>query len=150
MPTLGADINIKEITINNQTLKFRIWDLAGQPKFDVVRKQYFRGSVGAILMYDISESDSLPNLHNWVNQLDENNLIKKIPIVVVGNKIDLRKESESNLITKKEGLEFVERLEGELGEERPKFFFESSAKDNINTSKIFKKLGEEVVKFIGS
>ncbi|MFX0061212.1 MAG: GTP-binding protein [Candidatus Hermodarchaeota archaeon] len=149
MPTLGADITIKTISVHDESLDFHIWDLAGQPKFNIVRHLYYRGSFGALLIYDITHQNSLTNLKNWAQELDKNNFIKEIPLLIIGNKIDLRETFDSSLTTE-QGREFTENLKEQLGSERPIYFFESSAKTGQNVRTIFEKLGEEVLRFTKS
>ncbi|MFX0091915.1 MAG: Rab family GTPase [Candidatus Hodarchaeota archaeon] len=149
LPTLGADISIKTINIRDESLKCRIWDLAGQPKFHTVRKLYYRGAIGAILMYDITLAPTLDNLENWLKELEKHNHFKEIPLIIVGNKIDLRQTTESCVSTEK-GREFTESLKNQLEKERFVHFLETSAKENQNVNDAFEKLGEGILKYIKS
>lgn len=148
LPTLGADVTLMTINIGSDTLKCRIWDLAGQPKFNNVRKLYYRGSIGAILVYDISVPESLYNLKNWIQELEKNNTRTKIPLVIVGNKTDLRPSIPSCLTTE-QGQIFTNSLGEELKIEDSLSFFETSAKSNTNVNDVFRKLGEQVLKILG-
>ncbi|MFX0090408.1 MAG: Rab family GTPase [Candidatus Hodarchaeota archaeon] len=143
--TLGADLTIKKLDINNKSIKCDIWDLAGQPRFSKVRNLYYTGSSGAILVYDITQPNSLENLNMWISEFDKYNTIKGVPLLIVGNKIDLREMVEQS-ISPNQGLKFVERLENQFGPERFILFLETSAKMNINVNKVFEKLIEAMLR----
>ncbi|MFX0095922.1 MAG: Rab family GTPase [Candidatus Hodarchaeota archaeon] len=146
MPTLGADITIVPMKVQDEVYKVHFWDLAGQPKFHKVRELYYNGSVAAILVYDITQAKSLPNLRMWIQTLERKSpSSKKAPLIVVGNKIDLRGTSEGE-ITHSQGLNFVKSLKKEFGASRPIYFFETSAKTKENVTKVFEKLTEELIR----
>ena len=63
-PTLGADFVIYDTEIDTTIIKFQIWDLSGRPRFKEVVKDYYEGSAGAIVVYDVTRPDSLDNLKN--------------------------------------------------------------------------------------
>ncbi|MFX0064465.1 MAG: Rab family GTPase [Candidatus Hermodarchaeota archaeon] len=147
MPTLGADITIKTLNVQKESFECHFWDLAGQPKFNAIRQNYYRGSRGAILVYDITQPDSLPNLNMWIQELHNNIIMKKIPLIIVGNKIDLRNTIKSTIPTEK-GLEFLKHLKSQIGSDREAYFFETSAKTGENVSKVFEILGEALLRVI--
>ena len=68
--TIGADFAVKKTEINTndgtKSVKFQIWDLAGQPRFNSVRELYYKGSHGGLLVFDITRRDSFSNLNSWV------------------------------------------------------------------------------------
>ncbi|MHA2088617.1 MAG: Rab family GTPase, partial [Promethearchaeota archaeon] len=96
--TLGADFASKEISLlysptkTKYTIKFQIWDLAGQPRFKVVSDLYYKGAVGALCFFDITNQESFINLENWIKSFWELNGQGKRPIVIVGAKSDLRED----------------------------------------------------------
>lgn len=82
--TIGADFALKRLT--NSLL--RIWDLAGQSDYRRFRKNYYQGSHGCLLVFDLTNPTSLVNLELWLEELGEA-LDKQIPTIVIGNKSDL-------------------------------------------------------------
>lgn len=97
-PTLGADFLQKIITneslpeLGENILELVIWDIAGQRSYemDKMTDYYLQGSNGYILVYDVTEKESLKNLEKWNKKISQIN--GKIPFIVVGNKIDLVEE----------------------------------------------------------
>ena len=94
LPTLGADFSVKNETILGQEISFQIWDLAGQPVFETIRKMYYQGARGAFIVCDVSNPESVTNITNWVSELWKQNGRGPIPFVILGNKIDLRQTGE--------------------------------------------------------
>ena len=91
---------------NGKTVKIQIWDTAGQDKFRAITKNYYKGSHGIILIYDITNPKTFQNITDWVSQVREeasNNVV----IYLIGNKIDL--SNERNVSTE-EGKELAEKL----------------------------------------
>ena len=127
LTTLGIDFKTKIITINNSLIKLQIWDTAGQEKFRTITKSYYKDANGIILTYDISNSDSLKNIQNWM-KLIEQNAEDGVCKILVGNKCDL----ENRVIQKEEG----EKIAQDFGMK----FFETSAKSDINVDEAFNYL----------
>ena len=127
LTTLGIDFKTKIITINNSLIKLQIWDTAGQEKFRTITKSYYKDANGIILTYDISNSDSLKNIQNWM-KLIEQNAEDGVCKILVGNKCDL----ENRAIKKEEG----EKIAQDFGMK----FFETSAKSDINVDEAFNYL----------
>jgi len=88
--TLGADFAVKKISLNNTEYTSQIWDLAGQQRFSAVREVYYRGTTGALLVFDISRRSSFENIPSWIAELVTCNSNRVISIVLIGNKSDLR------------------------------------------------------------
>ena len=124
LTTLGIDFKTKFITINNSVIKLQIWDTAGQERFRTITKSYYKDANGIILTYDISNSDSLKNIQNWM-KLIEQNAEDGVCKILVGNKCDL----ENRVIQKEEG----EKIAQDFGMK----FFETSAKSDINVDEAF-------------
>ena len=122
--TIGIDFKTKFININNSVIKLQIWDTAGQERFRTITKSYYKDANGIILTYDISNSDSLKNIQNWM-KLIEQNAEDGVCKILVGNKCDL----ENRVIQKEEG----EKIAQDFGMK----FFETSAKSDINVDEAF-------------
>ncbi len=69
-------------------IKLQAWDVAGQARFKAVRKMYYSGAAGVILVYDVTRRRSFTELSKWVEEADES-IGTRVPMVVVGNKTDL-------------------------------------------------------------
>ena len=89
--TIGSNIFIKDLNFNNDEeikVKLNIWDIAGQQVWEVMRPVYYMGANGIICVYDVTNESSYNNLlSKWYAELKD--LIKKVKIVILGNKIDL-------------------------------------------------------------
>ena len=89
--TIGVEFATKTITAaNNQLIKSQIWDTAGQERYRAITNAYYRGAVGALLVYDITSQVSFDNAHKWLKELKEN-ADQGIVVMLVGNKADLVK-----------------------------------------------------------
>lgn len=88
--TVGVDFYSMNFELLNKNIKAIIWDTAGQEKFRCLIRTYFKGVNGVILMYDVTEPNSLKNIKNWLKIIDEENRCNhKHPIILLGNKCDL-------------------------------------------------------------
>lgn len=141
MATIGADFAIKRL--DDEGLKIaQIWDLAGQPRFNVVREGYYLGTKGGILVFDISRPDTFFNIPNWIKEMMENILeVDPIPLVLVGNKADLRTLS-GNFIEPEQAKEYASQLSDWSGFNVP--YIESSAKTGLNVDLIFESLVQNI------
>lgn len=141
--TLGADFATNYINVDDVNVTMVIWDLAGQPRFNVVREVYYRGTKGALLVYDLSRPESYESLANWVAELYRNNGMQKIPIVLIGNKVDLR-GSDYSTIPAKYGEDYANRLSEWSGYEVP--YIETSAKLGNNVVDSFETLVKQILR----
>jgi len=94
VPTLGVHITKKSFDINRDNVDLMIWDLAGQDRFAMVRQRFYDETDGIFIVYDITRRSSLENVKNWHNEVLK--YTKAIPIILVGNKIDLIDRREVN------------------------------------------------------
>ena len=88
--SLGASFAVKDLSIHNQQVKLVIWDIAGQPSFRQVRRHYYNGAHGALLVFDVTEPASFMTLHNWFS--DFRRVVPEGAIILVGSKIDLKEK----------------------------------------------------------
>ncbi|ODM99735.1 Ras and EF-hand domain-containing protein [Orchesella cincta] len=89
---LGVDFRVKTIELDGKCVALQLWDTAGQERFRSLTKSYFRRADGVILMYDVSNERTFANIRNWIHNVEEG-AGRKVPIVLSGNKVDLREES---------------------------------------------------------
>ncbi len=138
--TIGVDVYSKRSIINIKNYKINIswviWDLAGQPKFREVRKEFYRGAKGAILVFDISRRETFDNILHWANEFLHNS--GRYPVVLVGNKVDLR-DKVSDPVSPEEGEKLARTLSKIFSIKVP--YIESSALLRINIDTIFDEIG---------
>ncbi len=146
--TIGADFAAKEITLEGgHSIKIQIWDLAGQAHFQSVRSTFYKGSQGAMAVYSTVERASFQNLTNWLQECWKNTG-RTIPVVVIGNKIDLREQFKNNpamrdnIVTTEEGRSFTEQL---ISSGVPASFIETSAKTGHNVEAAFLDLAIKII-----
>ncbi|UCE14787.1 MAG: GTP-binding protein [Candidatus Heimdallarchaeota archaeon] len=145
--TIGADFAMRDEIVNSKSIRYQIWDLAGQQRFDGVREVYYKGALGALLIYDVTRPESYFNTPKWINELWTNNTKGRIPVVVVGNKIDLREECDET-ISSEQGKLFADRLTKLTASEGfTCHYVEASAKSGINIQEAFSLLGKNIMKF---
>ena len=75
--------------MNGTKIKLQIWDTAGQERYKNVNQTYYKGAIGIILAYSITDKSSFENVENWIKQIHEHASSDVIK-VLVGNKSDLR------------------------------------------------------------
>ncbi|MFQ6123331.1 MAG: Rab family GTPase [Candidatus Heimdallarchaeota archaeon] len=98
-PTIGVDFALKEFSLrdDDRTCQLQIWDLGSQEAFKSVRKIYYRSACGAMLLFDITNPKSCENLSIWMNEIWENTGFGIIPVILIGNKVDLRNSMENTV-----------------------------------------------------
>lgn len=145
--TIGADFAMCDDNINGHPIRYQVWDLAGQKRFDFVREAYYKGCIGALLVYDITRPDSFYNMPKWINELWTWNGFGRVPIVVVANKIDLLK-LEDNPVLVKHGWTFTHKLSNLTEPDGFKcHFIQTSAKTGENINQAFSLLGQNILLF---
>ena len=91
-PTLAIDYKTKMIQKGENLIKISIYDTAGEEKYRHLIKNYYNGSNGILLVYDITDKNSFDNLNFWLDELEKNCNLNNLYIFLVGNKTDLKKE----------------------------------------------------------
>ena len=87
--TVGVEFFTKSFKINNDYIKLEIWDTAGQERYKSITSAYYKGSRGALLVYDITRFASYENIDKWIEELNE--VVREpIKMILVGNKSDLK------------------------------------------------------------
>ena len=134
--TIGVEFGAKNVEINNKVYRIQIWDTAGQENFRSITRAYYKNSVCALVVYDISSRDSFNNVSTWIDDC-KNQSPKTIFMVLVGNKSDL---SDRRQVNTEEGQELADKY-GML-------FYETSAKDGTNVDKIFSESANKIAQNI--
>ncbi|MFX0090439.1 MAG: Rab family GTPase [Candidatus Hodarchaeota archaeon] len=158
LQTIGADFATADkqiaIMINNQPqvriARYQIWDLAGQSSFENVRKTYYEGCLGSLMVFDITRRDSFENLPHWLDELWKFSKRGKIPLVLLGNKADMR-EQVPDCVTNEEIYAFLEKLNNmpEFKDKKIRIpYFETSALTGLNVEQAFTAIGDLIMKVI--
>lgn len=110
--TIGVEFATRTLKIDGKTVKAQIWDTAGQERYRAITSAYYRGAVGALLVYDITKKQTFDNLQRWLRELRDH-ADTNIVILMAGNKSDLNhlravQETEGESLAEKEGLSFLE------------------------------------------
>ena len=141
--TIGADFAVQNLTIRDIQYKFQIWDLAGQQRFSAVRALYYKGSHGAILVFDQTRLDSLYSLDNWKQEL-YTNVGREIPFVILGNKSDLPGAIDQEQIDR-----FVKKSHSETQDIPFNLkYLKTSAKSGLNVTEAFEQLAIIIGEYI--
>ncbi|KAH7572650.1 hypothetical protein JRO89_XS04G0285800 [Xanthoceras sorbifolium] len=158
--TIGVEFQTQKMDINGKEVKAQIWDTAGQERFRAVTSAYYRGAVGALLVYDISRRQTFDSIGRWLNELHRNLLSlcshschisgvldslfigtahsdMNVVTILVGNKSDLKDARE---VTTAEGKT--------LAEDEGLFFMETSALDSSNVTAAFQTVVKEIYDII--
>ncbi|XP_029081993.1 ras-related protein Rab-17 isoform X1 [Monodon monoceros] len=104
LPTVGCAFFTKVVDLGAASLKFEIWDTAGQEKYHSVCHLYFRGANAALLVYDVTRKASFCKARQWLKDLEEEFHPGEVVVMLVGNKTDLNQERE---VTFEVGLQSV-------------------------------------------
>ena len=136
LATAGIEFFTKDDIIDNKKIRIELWDPAGQEKFHSLTAGFFRNAEGIIVMFDVTNPISFENIRNWVESIKAHmsSEIGIIPVIIVGNKIDLIERE----IKTEEADEYCR----ELGYK----YFETSARTGENVNQTIKYLVKEVLK----
>ncbi|CAL9131927.1 unnamed protein product [Musa textilis] len=130
--TIGVEFQTQSLEIDGKEVKAQIWDTAGQERFRAVTSAYYRGAVGALVVYDISRRTTFDSVPRWLQELNTHS-DTAVAKLLVGNKCDL------------EDIRDVSVDEGKrLAEAEGLFFIETSALDCTNVKKAFEIVIREI------
>ncbi|KAF3918872.1 hypothetical protein ABW20_dc0103289 [Dactylellina cionopaga] len=136
--TIGVEFATRSIQVDSKTIKAQIWDTAGQERYRAITSAYYRGAVGALLVYDISKHNTYENVTRWLKELRDH-ADSNIVIMLVGNKSDLR---HLRAVTTDEAKVFA--AENHLS------FIETSALDASNVELAFQNILTEIYRIVSS
>ncbi|XP_061098450.1 ras-related protein Rab-3C-like [Conger conger] len=131
--TVGIDFKVKTIYRNDKRIKLQIWDTAGQERYRTITTAYYRGAMGFVLMYDITNEESFNAVQDWATQIKTYSW-DNAQVVLAGNKSD--REGE-RVITPLRGRSLADQLGFE--------YFETSAKENTNVRQVFDRLVDVIL-----
>lgn len=93
----------------DKIVKVQVWDTAGQERYRSITNAYYRGAEGILIVFDLTQKESFENIENWINEVTVYTG-KDVIMICLGNKSDLKKGIDKNLIDdfqKKTGLEII-------------------------------------------
>ncbi|MHA2393040.1 MAG: Rab family GTPase [Promethearchaeota archaeon] len=136
--TLGVDFLAKTVEYEkNKFAKLSIWDVGGQDRFKVLRRSFYEGTHGALVVFDLSRANTFQKMKDWL--MDMRSIIEdRIPIVILGNKADLLPQV-GEVINRDEPKRFAEEEES--------VYIETSAKTGENVEEAFVEITQRMKKF---
>ena len=133
--TIGVEFATKQITTESgHVIKAQIWDTAGQDRYRAIASTYYKGAVGALLVYDITKQRTFENIEKWLKELRDHGQ-EHMCIMLIGNKSDLASERMVNF---EDAQVYAEKEQMAL--------LETSALDSSNVSAAFECIIKEIYK----
>ncbi|XP_057727756.1 ras-related protein RABA1f-like [Arachis stenosperma] len=123
--TIGVEFATRTVHVHDKIVKAQIWDTAGQERYRAITSAYYRGAVGALVVYDISRHVTFENVERWLKELRDHTDANLV-VMLVGNKADLR---HLRAVPTEEAKEFAER--------EKIYFMETSALESLNVDSAF-------------
>ncbi|ONK66666.1 uncharacterized protein A4U43_C06F10720 [Asparagus officinalis] len=123
--TIGVEFATRSIHVDDKVVKAQIWDTAGQERYRAITSAYYRGAVGALLVYDVTRHVTFENVERWLKELRDHT-DTNIVIMLVGNKADLR---HLRAVSTEDAKAFAEK--------ENTFFMETSALESMNVENAF-------------
>ncbi|MCE0480626.1 Ras- protein RABA1f [Datura stramonium] len=134
--TIGVEFATRTIDVDDKIVKAQIWDTAGQERYRAITSAYYRGAVGALLVYDITRHVTFQNVARWLKELRDHT-DQKIVVMLVGNKADLR---HLRAIPTDDSKGFAER--------ENTFFMETSALEALNVENAFTEVLTQIYRVV--
>lgn len=134
--TIGVEFAARSVCVDGKSIKAQIWDTAGQERYRAITSAYYRGAVGALLVYDITRHVTFENVERWYKELKDHTDVN-IVVMLVGNKSDLL---HLRAVSVEEGKSFAER-EG-------LYFMETSALDSTNVENSFTQVLTQIYRIV--
>lgn len=127
--TIGCDFSVKILKYGSNVIRMRLWDLGGDERFEYLRNIYYKGVEGAIILFDLTNSNTFDHLSKWTTELEQCG--GNVPFIIGGNKADLK---GARKIDQKAAEQFAH--------DHNALYFDTSAKDGSGVEEIFHKLTE--------
>ncbi|KAI7751690.1 hypothetical protein M8C21_032363, partial [Ambrosia artemisiifolia] len=134
--TIGVEFQTQSLVIDQKKVKAQIWDTAGQERYRAVTSAYYRGAVGAMLVYDMTKRQTFDHMTRWLEEL-RGHADKNIVIMLIGNKCDL---ASLRAVPVEDAQEFAER--------ENLCFMETSALESTNVESAFLTALTEIYRII--
>ncbi|KAL8138397.1 hypothetical protein V2J09_004398 [Rumex salicifolius] len=130
--TIGVEFQTRTLTIQSKVIKAQIWDTAGQERYRAVTSAYYRGALGAMMVYDITKRQSFDHVARWIDELRAH-ADPSIVIMLIGNKADLTAQRQ---VPTEDAVEFAR--------DQGLFFSEASALSGDNVESAFLRVLQEI------
>lgn len=130
--TIGVEFATRSLTVDGKVIKAQIWDTAGQERYRAITSAYYRGAVGALLVYDVTRHSTFENVERWLKELRDHT-DPNIVVMLIGNKSDLR---HLVAVSTEDGTSFAER--------ESLYFMETSALDATNVDNAFTEVLSQI------
>ncbi|TYJ57608.1 GTP-binding protein ypt2 [Cryptococcus floricola] len=130
--TIGIDFKIRTIELDGKRIKLQIWDTAGQERFRTITTAYYRGAMGILLIYDVTDEKSFSNIRTWLANIEQH-ASPGANKILIGNKCDWE---EKRAVTLEQGRA--------LADEFGLRFLETSAKANEGVEEAFFILARDI------
>ncbi|XP_038681883.1 ras-related protein Rab11D [Tripterygium wilfordii] len=134
--TIGVEFATKSLNIDGKVIKAQIWDTAGQERYRAITSAYYRGAVGALLVYDVTRFATFENVERWLRELREHT-DPNIVVMLIGNKSDLR---HLRAVSVEDGKAFAEK--------ESLYFMETSALDATNVENAFTEVLTQIYRIV--
>lgn len=134
--TIGVEFQTRTLVVDHKNVKAQIWDTAGQERYRAVTSAYYRGAVGALLVYDITKRQTFDHIARWLEEL-RGHADKNIVIMIVGNKSDLESD---RAVSSDDAKEFAQS--------ENLFFMETSALEATNVEPAFVTVLTEIYRVV--
>eukprot|EP00041_Stephanoeca_diplocostata_P008209 m.118694 g.118694 ORF g.118694 m.118694 type:complete len:216 (+) comp17220_c0_seq1:235-882(+) len=132
--TIGIDFKIRTIELGDKKIKLQIWDTAGQERFRTITTAYYRGAMGILLVYDITNEKSFDNIKTWIKNIEQH-ASADVEKMILGNKCDME---DKRKITFEQGKQ--------LADEYKVKFMETSAMNRTNVELAFTEIAQDIKK----
>ena len=131
--TIGVEFGVKSLIVNDSNIKLQLWDTAGQERFRAITTSYYRGSDGALVVFDVTNENTFINVEKWISEMY--NIIdkRKLSVIIIGNKTDMDKE---RIVSRERAEQLCKKYNFE--------YMEASAKNNDNIDNVFLTLAEQI------
>eukprot|EP01101_Sappina_pedata_P013469 TRINITY_DN9735_c0_g1_i1.p1 TRINITY_DN9735_c0_g1~~TRINITY_DN9735_c0_g1_i1.p1 ORF type:complete len:220 (+),score=44.95 TRINITY_DN9735_c0_g1_i1:26-661(+) len=130
--TIGIDFKVRTLEIDGKLVKLQIWDTAGQERFRTITTAYYRGAMGILLVYDVTDEKSFASIKGWIQNI-EDHATETVTKRLIGNKCDAH---DKRVVSSDKGRTLAE----EYGME----FAETSAKNSQGVDDAFTSLAREI------
>ncbi|XP_048138102.1 ras-related protein Rab11D [Rhodamnia argentea] len=134
--TIGVEFATKSLNLDGKVVKAQIWDTAGQERYRAITSAYYRGAVGALLVYDVTRHATFENVGRWLRELRDHT-DPNIVVMLIGNKSDLR---HLVAVPLEDGKSFAEN--------ESLYFMETSALDATNVEAAFAEVLSQIYRIV--
>ena len=130
LATIGTDIHLKMVQVDDVLVKLVIWDIAGQDNFAQLRKAYYMNASGAFYIFDTSRAETIERIDEWIKALYK--VTGEIPLIICANDTDLE-----SAISQKARDRISKKLKVKM--------IKTSAKENTNVEEAFREMTKEIL-----